>query len=199
MKRKNYLASIGKMDNKGSITYTFASKFLLPIIGFTIKDFGNSLINTHITEGDKPELVVILDPNIDDTVSLLVKMRIVSHYLNDETIDDELVIRFTISKAYYNVLDKFKKVHYSAFDEFYKRILTRYYGEGVIQNGVKVSMYDTIYPRYEKRKNLAESLGAEVKYIQEVLDSPEMDYEIYKSLEQLNTGQLNEQGAGNSI
>ena len=192
MKRKNYLASIGKMDNNGSITYTFASKFLLPIIGFTIKDLGNSLINTHLIEGDKPELVVILDPDKNETTTFLVKMRIVSHYIIDETIDDELIIRFTISEAYYNVLDKFKKGHYSTFDEFYKRILTRYYGEGVIQNGIKVSMYDTIYPRYEKRKNLAESLGEEVKYIQEVLDSPEMDYEIYKSLEQLNTGQLHE-------
>ncbi len=199
MKRKDYLTSIGKMDSNGSITHTFASKFLLPIIGYTIKDLGTSLINTHITEGNKPELIVILDPNKDDTVSLLVKMRILSHYLNDETTDDELIIRFTISEAYYNVLDKFKKGQYSGFDEFYKRILTRYYGEGVIQNGIKVSMYDTIYPRYEKRKNLAERLGEEVKYIQEVLDSPEMDYEIYKSLEQLNTGQLNEQGAGNSI
>lgn len=192
MKRKNYLTSIGKMDKSGSITYTFASKFLLPIIGFTIKDLGNTLINTHIIDTDKPELVVILDPNHDDSVSMLVKMRILSHYLIDETIDDELIIKFTISEAYYNVLDKFKKGQYSAFDDFYKRILTRYYGEGVIQNGTKVTMYDTIYPRYEKRKLLAESLGIETKVIQEVLDSPEMDYEIYKSLEQLNTGQLNE-------
>ena len=69
MKRKNYLASIGKMDNKGSITYTFASKFLLPIIGFTIKDLGTSLINTHLIEGDKPELVVILDPDKDETTT----------------------------------------------------------------------------------------------------------------------------------
>lgn len=189
MKRKDYLNSIGKFKD-GNITYTYSAKFLLPILGFTVKDLEKSLINVHINdEGNR--LYVILNPDIEETVQYIVRFRILGTFMNESHLEDEIVLEFEIPDVYTEVIKRFKVGNYSGFEEFYKRYLTKYYGANVIQNGVKVSMYDTIFPRYEKRKAIAEHLDTDIKLIQEVLDSPEMDYEIYKPIEQL-IGQLNE-------
>lgn len=173
--------SIGKVKD-GNVTYTASAKFLLPILGYTIKDFNKCLINVHINE-EGTLLYVILDPNNESTVDYLIKLRILGIFLEEFHNDDELVLTFKIPSVYSDVVKKFKIGNYSGFEDFYKTYLTKYYGGSVIQNGVKVSMYDTIYPRYEKRKAIAEHLDVDIKLIQEVLDSPYMDYEIYKPIE----------------
>ena len=182
MKRREYLTNIGKVKQKGGIIHTFSTAILLPTIGYCKEEFNGKLINVHIDEDlTNPTLVLVIDytSNIEESLERLI-------YANYEIDDSEVAIKFKIPDIYHNVFYSFIKGKYSEFDNEYKQILTNIYGKGVIQNGNLVSVYDIIYPRHDKIKQIAKELNVEVSIMpKEVFDPPEMEYEIYKPLKQL--------------
>ena len=94
---------------------------------------------------------------------------------------------------FYNIFKCFINGKYSEFSNEYKQILTNIYGYGVFQNGTLVTMYDIIYPRKDKIRQIMESLNVEksIKLI-EVFDIPNLNYEIYQHIDELKIEELHE-------
>lgn len=184
MKRKEYLAEIGKVKNN-TIIHTYSTRLVLPMLGFKSTDF-KRLINVHITNLKDPQVIVILQ-DTDDSVVDLVRCQINDNYIEHYRDEDELCIRFRIPDQYYTDFNKFIDGKYSQLSTKYKEVLTYMYGQGVYHKGIDVSMYDILYPRLDKRKAIAEWTGEPLELIKEVMSSPDMSYELYKSLNQLKT------------
>lgn len=185
MKRKDYLSKIGKFKD-GRIKHTFSTKFLLPMINYnSLEDFLGTLVNVHINGSlANPELILVLENNTNVSRDI-VRCRINPQYVEDTLQDDEIIIRFNIPAKYLNSYAKFIEGKYSYFDNDYKEKLKSIYSDRVFPTGINVSMYDIIYPRYDKRKALASEYNVAVELIEEVIDKPDLDYEIYKSIKQL--------------
>ncbi len=189
MKRREYLTNIGKIrQSNNTIIHTFATTFLLPTIGYCEKEFKNNLINVHIDEDfNEPKLYLIIDylPNIEESMS---RLRTNSIYIGHEISEcgTEVIIKFKIPDRYLDIFDKFIKGKYSEFNNEYKQILTDMYGIKVNPNGKLVTVQDIIYPRGEKRKQIAKELNVELSSVpSEVFDTPDLSYEIYKPIKQL--------------
>ena len=194
MNRREYLTNIGKIRSDGSIRHTFTSTFLLPTIGYCEKEFGKRLINVYIDENfQDPTLYLIIDYDIHVEKSLerLQKNTIyIEHSFSEDK--SEIIIKFKIPEVYHSIFNKFINGKYSEFDNNYKQILIDMYTKKVNPNGSFVTVCDTIYPRKEKRKQIANELNVDINIVpEEVFDPPELNYEIYKSLEQLNNQNSN--------
>ena len=188
MRRREYLTKIGKVRKNGSIKHTFATTFLLPTIGYCVREFNNKLINVHIDENfDEPAIYIISDcpEDVEDATKALKSNPI---YLEHSVSEDksEMIIKFKIPVVDHNVFNKFINGKYSEFDNEYKQILTKIYSKKVDPTGLFVTEYDVIYPRKEKRMQIAKELGVNIDIIpEEVFDPPDLSYEIYKPIEQL--------------
>lgn len=189
MKRREYLTNIGKIrKSNNSIKHTFATTFLLPTIGYCEKEFKDNLINVHIGEDfNEPILYIIIDydPNMDESFNRLKSNNIYQDHIFSEC-KTEVIIKFKIPIKYHNIFNKYINGNYSGFTNEYKQILTKLYGNKVNQDGRLVSVYDIIYPRTEKLKQIANNLDVDISVLpREVFDKPDLDYEIYKPLQQL--------------
>jgi hypothetical protein len=198
VKRREYLTNIGKTRDNGTIKHTLATTLLLPTIGYCKKEFNNNLINVYVDEDlNNPTLVLIIDyvQNIEYSLD---RLKINPIYNGHTYNDSEVIIKFKIPLEYHDVFDNFIKGKYSEFNNEYKRILANIEGKDVIKTGTLVSVYDIIYPRRDKIKQIAEELNVDISIIpKDVLDPPDLEYEIYKPLEQLinqSTKQLNSEG-----
>jgi hypothetical protein len=174
---------IGKLNNN-QISYTYSTRLLLPMLGLKSSDF-KKLINVHINDNEDSYLIVIVE-NTDESTVDIVRCTINDYYIEHYTNEDEICIKFKIPNAYLSDFEKFKIGNYSGFSDDYKKRLTIMYGQQVIPKGIDVSMYDVIHPRLEKRKAISERTGESLSLIKEVMSSPDLDYEIYKSINQLN-------------
>lgn len=185
MRRREYLTNIGKIKLSGAIRHTFATTFLLPTIGYCEKEFNNNLINVHIgSDLTDPSLILIIDLVYDIQESIN-RLKLNPIYLGHELTEHEAIIKFKIPHIFHNIFYRFIDGKYSEFDNEYKQILTNIYGIKVIHSGTLVSVYDTLYPRKDKIKQIAEDLGVDKELIREVFDKPDLNYEIYQSIEQL--------------
>lgn len=163
------------------------------MVGVNHKNLPSNFINAYISL-DK-EAFLIFDKTVDYDV-------VFYHYLEHVKIknpnlvecldlEEEVVLKFAIPEQYSNCYYLFLEGKYSQFDEEYKQLLCRYFGKESIREGHKVTEYNTIYPQAYKRRQIAEYLydkkdvEAGLKLIQEVLERPNLDRELYKPIEQL--------------
>lgn len=192
MRRREYLTNIGKIISGGGIKHTYATSFLLPTIGYCKNDFNDKLINVHINNDfDDPRLLLIIDydPSMQESLARLQQNNIyVGHTINE----DEAIIEFRIPHKYHDIFNKFIKGKYSEFNNEYKQILTNINGYKVNYKGRVVTIYDAIHPRKDKIKQIADELLVDISIIKEVFDIPDLEYEIYQPIEQLERRQLHE-------
>lgn len=172
------------------ITYKKKAKnFILPMIGIPTVQYDPYLIDCNIIIGGFPKIVVIFD-NIDDEPLKMLIYKLQSDYLfmDCEYGDDnkEIVLYFDVPKEFKNDFEKFIKGSYSEFSDEYKNRLTSYFGKETCEDWGLVTMWDTIYPKDNKKDQIAEKYGVDVKQIKELISSPDLEYETYKTIEELN-------------
>ena len=190
--RKDILQKEGNVKKNGEVFHTFTSRFLLPVVGTSLKDYGPMFLNAYIVQDEEPKIYVVCK-NVEEDVVLttaIIRARINPNYIDTETIEDEIIIKFKINKDDLLVYKLFIAGKYSKFPEYYKQKLIKIYGKESIQNNRYVTEYNVIYPQDFKRKQIADWTGEEIKYIDEVLDSPDLDYEVYIPLVELKSKEL---------
>lgn len=171
--------------------------FLLPLLEtpliHTNKDT-NYLIDVLTVQSGFPQIVTIFD-NIDyEPLSMdIYRLNNNSLYIDSNYDDDnkEVCLFFDIPREYRNDYELYIQGKYSQFSDKYKQLLVKTYGSGRLNTYSEitglphVSIYDAIYPTDEKRKAIASSLKCSVDDIVEVLSPPDMEFEEYKTIEQL--------------
>lgn len=192
--RREFLLKEGKnIKRNGEIFNTFTSRFLLPVVDCTMKDFGPTFLNAHITSGNEPHIYVICEYKEEDAslTTAIIRARINPNFIDTEVVEDEIIFKFKINKDDLPIYKSFIDGKYSKFSKHYKDKLIRIYGNTPIKANRYVSEYDTLFPTDFKRKQIADWTGADIKDIDEVLDSPDLDYEIYLPLSEFKSKELN--------
>jgi hypothetical protein len=159
------------------------------MVGLSIFDFDDKLINVHVKHAESPSLVIICKNHLNDDNLAIIINKLVAHreYVNTWTDDDdrEICIEMKIPQRLVKNYHKFIDGKYSKFDEKYKDKLISIYNREVIVDNRKLTVYSVLYPQEFKRKQIAEWLGVDWKLIDEVKDIPTFNYEIYRTIDQL--------------
>lgn len=186
-KRKEFLIKEGRIKRDKTLINTFTSTFLLPLIKITSSDFGKNFINAYIHNVDKPCIYVVCSYNEEDDNLMrgIVRSRINPNFIETEIKSDEIILKFTIPQESLNIFQLFIEGKYSQFPEKYKRYLCSIYGVAVEKETRYASVYNVLYPQDYKRKQIADFLKVDKELIKEVLDIPDMNYENYKDIEEL--------------
>jgi hypothetical protein len=169
---------------------TNSSIYLLAAVGLSQYDFNHTLINVHIKHSENPSLVVICK-NVEGDLSfqsLLEKIKAYPTFIGMWTDDDdkELCIEMMIPKRYHAVYNKFLAGKWSEFPNNYKEKLISIYGRQVVLESKQLTVCSVLYPQDYKRKQIAEWLEIEDwKILKEVKSSPDTDYEMYRTVDQL--------------
>jgi len=101
-------------DNNGKrIRFTDSSVYLLPMVGLSIFDFDNKLINVHVKHAETPSLVIICKNHLDDDNLAIIINKLIAHreYVNTWTDDDdkEICIEMKIPQRLVKNYHKFFK------------------------------------------------------------------------------------------
>lgn len=165
-----------------------AKNFILPMLGIPPIQYDPYIIDCSIIIEGFPKIVVIFD-NLDDEPLKMLIYKLQSDYLfldcEYADNDKEVILFFDIPKEYKKDFESFIKGAYSQFSKTYKDKLIQYFRKETCEEWGLVSMYDTIYPKEHKRAQIAEKYGADVKDIKELISSPDLEHEIYKTIEEL--------------
>ena len=170
------------------------AKFILPMVNINRKHLPNNFINSYIT--DDYQVIIIYDLNDKDPrfIHYLDFIKGCEHFNKVEENEDELCIFFNIDEKNRRDFDMFKHGHYSKFTEEYKETICKFHGRESIEKDYKVTIYNTIYPQEFKKNQIVERLYDKIdkkqglrilEEVGEVLDKPDLDKEIYKTIEQL--------------
>jgi hypothetical protein len=135
-------------------TYTF----MLPLLGFTPKWYGDSLLNCYIEAGDiidEHKLILIFRMNPDDKLeNVLHKLDSKPEYVESFIDVDELVYKFSIPDKFKIDFQHFLNGDYSKFTQLCKDVLNITYGKEHLVNAV-------IYPTDHVRKQICTKLGVD--------------------------------------
>ena len=161
--------------------------------GVNYKNLPSNFINGYVSLDYKAYL--IFDKTTDYDIvyhhyqeHLRERNKNVIEYLD---FDDEIVIVFDVPEKYRSQFDLFLKSKYSQLDENYKQQICSYFGKKSYGDTHIVTEYNTLYPQDFKRKLIAERLydkkdiatGLKIlNEVGEVLDSPDLNREIYRSI-----------------
>lgn len=164
---------------------TCCSVFILPMCNINYKTLPKNFINSYLHNDD--EVVVVFNKhheiyNFHEFIELLKTNEFYVTFIED---NDEYIFFFKLNDDK-NIISKFKEGKYSEFDNGYKKYLSGLYGEKTIPDSYHVTEYNVLYPQDFKKKQIAKRLGIDdYTIIKEVFDKPDLDKEIYKSLEEL--------------
>lgn len=183
-----------KLEHKKT---NFCATFILPMVGVNHKNLPNNFINAYIDLDYKVYIVFdkTEDYNIDFHNYNEHLKSTNKHIIDYLDLEDEIVVSFKIPDKYNTNFNLFIQGKYSNFDESYKTVITNYFGRKIIKDNYTVTEYNVIYPQEYKRLQIAErlydknSIKEGLKLIKEVLDPPNLDKEIYKTIEQLENKQ----------
>jgi len=172
------------------IQYKKKSKnFILPMLGFPISQFEPHIIDCNIIVEGFPKIVVIFD-NVDEEPLKMLIYKLQSDYLflDCEYDDDdrEVVLFFDVPKEFKSDFELFLTGSYSKMSDVYKNRLVQYFGKSTCEDWGLVTMWDTIYPKEHKKKQIAEKYGVDLDKISELISSPDIEHEIYKTIKELN-------------
>ncbi len=176
-----------------------SAKFILPMVDIFDKHLPGNFINSYIT--DDYQVILVFDLAGDNRfVHYLDFIRGSEYFHKTEEHEDEICIFFKIGEKYKSDYDMFKYGHYSKISEEYKQTMCKLHGVEPWKLDHQASIYNAIYPQKYKRKQIAERFYAPedireglkiIEEVGEVLDKPNLDREIYKTIEQLKEEQQN--------
>lgn len=179
--------------------------FILPMVGINHKDLPRNFINSYISK-DNYEAIMIFDKTIDYDVifyTFLTRIKNNVNFVEHVEEEDEVVLRFKVPPLYHTDFELFTIGKYSKFEESYKKRLVDYFGQKSIKEGHLVTEYNAIYPQDFKRLLIAERLYEKrevsegVKLIDEVLDSPDLERESFKTIQELTQLNIDKQSTNN--
>jgi hypothetical protein len=176
------------IGNKATKCHTF----ILPMFGLKSTLLPNNYINTYIYDSNSVVLVCSKpeEKEISGFDRFLATINENGDYSKYEDTSEEILLYFTIPDNFKSDFNKIIKGEYSKTSTNYKSLIVKAYGRTSIKDTYKVTAYNTLYPQEFKRKQIADRLGVETKLISEVLDSPDLNYEIYKPLHELTKQNL---------
>jgi hypothetical protein len=190
--RREWLRNNKKMIGN-EVIYTKSTHFIMPMIGYIADNFNsyngeyNYLINCHLDLINN-KIIVIID-NTDDynILKLLQYNKSNIHYEGFKSDDDEneIVLTYKIPEEHKEDFDIFLTSKYSKMSEQYKRKLVGLYGRVTNTEDYKPTKFDILYPTTFKRQQWADRLGVDISIIDEVSPELNMDYEQYKTIEEL--------------
>lgn len=167
--------------------------FILPMVEINYNNLPRNFINAYISKDY--EVFMVFDKTQDYDV---VFYHFLENIKNKNTAlkevldgDDEIVFRFNIPKKYFSDFNLFIQGKYSKFADVYKKVLIKYFGQVSISHNYEASVYNTINPQDFKRLQIAERLYDKrdiregLKLIDEVLDIPDMERELFKPLQSI--------------
>lgn len=159
---------------------------MLPILGYTPKWYGESLINCYISPGHiEPIMVLIFDLKFNDYLTdVLLRLDGNENYLRSYIDVDELVYEFKIPDKFSEDFTHFLNGDYSKFSKLMKDILDITYGKDHLVHAV-------IYPSDNIRKEICKKLGVEQLPKGEVFSIID-DNEYYKKRQELEINELSE-------
>ncbi len=194
--RLTYLKSKGYVKEDGSIKYTKATRFCLPMLGIWMGDFGELLLNVHIETDHPPHLcIVVLNKSGYDLDIIADKIRENPLFISQEVDDNgnEVVYFVGIPERYHDDYYLVLEGRYSQLSLPYKTRLTSYYGTNVyphdnpliVDDQVATTMFEVINPSQKKREVVAKHFGVEITSVKELIAKPDLSYEGYKKCEEL--------------
>lgn len=182
---------------------TKATHFLLPFYGWGKSYYTDYLITVNIiSDENKPRIVFIFD-NFDEDGLVTQLYKLHNHHCFDESWEDdegkEICVSMKIPQEYLKDYKLFLEGKYSKFSERYKDILVKIYGRTVnpiievnlkgeksySKKAAKVSMFETLYPTYEKRRAIERRLEVTLDENAEVFDKVNLEEEEYLSIVKL--------------
>lgn len=188
-----------RRENLSSSDYKKKSaNFLLPMLDVKMyhrTDKIDYLIDVCFIQLGFPQIVVIFD-NIDyeplkeDIHRFMMNHNFVDAEYGDD--DKEICLFFDVPKEYRIDFEFFTQGKYSQFSKKYKDLLISNYGimkeEGLSKDtGLpNVSMYEAINPSKEIKQIMGKELGVDWRIINEVLDSPNIELEEFKLIDEIN-------------
>lgn len=168
--------------------------FLLPLIdaNVSVHEFDPFLIDVNIDK-DNIQLILIFDNTYISEEFKMIFYKLSNNYCYIDNSDyggngTELICNFSIPKEYRDDFFKFIDGKYSEMSEKYKKKILTFNMFPNVTHSVKgkITPYDILFPSEQKRKEIAEDLGVDIKNMNDDLyDKPNMDYEIYHPIEKL--------------
>ena len=176
-------------------TLNFSARLILPMVDINFKNLPNNFINSYIT--DNYEVVIVFDKTEEDSrfIHFLDYTKGNGYYRDKSEDEDELSLYYTVLEKDHINIDAFKVGRYSEFTEEFKKKICSYHGIKSNKEDYTAYTHDVIYPLDFKRRQIAERLfkpediNQGIKLIREVLDKPDLDKEIYKTIQQLQNKQ----------
>lgn len=183
-----------KIIKENELSLTKCGLFLLPTIVIGNRPLSRyectGLIEVYIT--NKAELISIYE-NLDTEIinMQIYKLTNDSSFLDHGENKDELFVINEIPKKFIKDYKLFLDGKYSEFSEELKERLIKINGKSTFKVGGSLNkkglpgltVYDMINPSVEKRKELADILGVDVKLVKEVYDPPKLENELYLKLD----------------
>ena len=191
--RKKWLQNQKLISNNG-IDHTKSTYFLMPMLGYQKNDFvshgtkDNFLINCHIDDLINPSLIIVLDNNKDVNLEMLLYKNDINSQFEGSALEEDgeqILLKYKLDSRYYSDFYKFIDGKFSEMSQTYKSRLIGLYGRKSNNQDHRPSIFDALYPTSSKRKQWADYLGVDVDMIKEVSSKPDMDYELFKSTEEL--------------
>jgi len=169
---------------------TNTCKFILPMINLNFKKLPYNFLNAYLIKG-KLEVVLVFNlPNENDYgfSNFLNEIENNPSYNKYEEDYDEILLYFNIFDYNFEDLKLFLEGKYSLFSEDYKNKLLEIYGRESHTLSYKVNMIDCLYPQNSKKKQILKNIyddyeiNEKIKWIKEVLDPPDLNYEYFKPI-----------------
>jgi hypothetical protein len=181
---------VNNLDNKRNYT----TMFLMPALGVNFSNMPKQFISSFLIDGDKPQIVLILDTSGDVKNPLeLFETRIKTDLIRIDSFPDtnEIVYIYEFPNRYKIDYNLFMVGMFSKFSIKYKELLLNQYGR-ITGNGNSITMVDALFPEGKAREYRAKQLGVKVSDLPngEVMSIPNMEYELYASLlEKINNNE----------
>ncbi len=168
--------------------------FLMPSLGVNFSNMPKQFISSFLIDGDRPQIVLILDTSGDIKNPLeLFENRIKADLIRIDSFIDTNEIAYIYEFPYRYKVDYnlFMIGMFSKLSIKYKELLLNQYGR-ITGNGNSITMVDALFPEGKARDYRAKQLGVKVSDLPngEVMSIPNMEYELYASLlEKINNNE----------
>lgn len=197
--RLTYLRNKGYVTEDGDLRHTKVTNFCLPMYDIHRLEFGENLINVYIQHEVDPYLyIVVLNKDEPMLVRVLTRISSNEHFDSSYPDDDnnELVFKIKVPDKYIEDYYKIIAGRYSEISLEFKTKLTSklYYGNYIynlnepplIVNGqVATTMFEILNPSLKKKQVIAKHFGVEVSSVIELIEKPNLRYELYKKASDL--------------
>jgi len=160
--------------------------FILPMVNINHKILPKKqFINCYVDKDYHIYLIFEVDKDFEQlTQGIFTYIKEDNEYLLETTMNnDEYIFKFRIPQECEKDFDMFMKGSYSNFSILHKNKLLLYFQDKPIKQGRLVNVANAIYPENFKRLQIAKELDVDVSLIHEVFDPPNLDKELYKTID----------------